>query len=203
MAVQPNPSAARRGVCLHSSQEIPALAGSMIAKLAKRFATTFDCVNGGFAFAAGALLISMLLFICYAVVMRYFFRSPIAWMIEVSEDIVLYICFLGTAWVLKMGGHVSVDLVYDRLNPKTKLLLDIIVSAMGVIICLILTWYSGASTWDHFQAGILHPKVLKIPKAILLGIIPVGFLMLSLQFLRQASGYLVRWRTSGKKELRE
>jgi TRAP-type C4-dicarboxylate transport system permease small subunit len=163
------------------------------------FVTAFDRFEAFLAFLAGILLSSMLLLICYAVLMRYFFLSPPGWIIEVTEDILLYITFLGAAWLLKERGHVSVDLIYERLNPKTKIVLDIIISIMGVIICLIMTWYSAASTWDHFQRGAVVVETLKMPKAILLGVIPIGFFTLSIEFIKQTHEYM-RCLTSGRQE---
>lgn len=166
--------------------------------LLRRLGTAIDFFNAGLAAIAGAMLISMVLLVSYAVFMRYLFSNPPGWDIEITEYMMLYLTFLTAAWLLKKQGHISIDLIYERLNPRAKLLLDLIVSALGVIICLVLTWYAGASTWDHIQRHAVVTETLKFPKAILLGIIPVGFLLLTIGFVRQTSGYLGCLRTSKK-----
>lgn len=171
----------------------------MVSKLSKWFSTIFDRIVDTLASLAGVLLIALMLLICYEVVMRYFFARPPAWAIEISEAMLLYITFLGTAWLLKVGGHVAVDIVYAQLNPKVKLSLDVITSAMGLVICLILTWYSGASAWDHFLRGARLTQALDYPKVILLAIIPAGFLTLSAQFLRQTRQYFGQWKDTRQK----
>jgi C4-dicarboxylate transporter DctQ subunit len=154
----------------------------------------FDRIIGAMAFLAGILLLCAMLLVSYEVLMRYYFGQSVAWAIEICEDILLFITFLGTAWLLKNEGHVTVEIIYVRLNPKTQKVLDIMTSVIGIFICAILTWYSAGSTLDHFQRGATVIKSLTLPKAMLLVIIPIGFFTLTLQFLRRTHGYLLEWR---------
>lgn len=153
-------------------------------KLYSRFSAVFDFITGFFTYVAGVILVGMLLLIIYEIVTRYFLLNPHGWAIEITEYMLQYICFLGTAWLLKRGGHVTLDLLYDRLNPRYQFLLKIIVSSMGVIICLILTWFTAGSTLDHFQRHELI-GTLDIPRGIILAVLPLGFFMLTVEFLRK------------------
>jgi len=153
-------------------------------------ALAFDRLIVFLAFLAGILLTSMAVLICYSVIMRYLFVRPQGWVVEIVEDSLLYITFLGTAWLLKKGGHVSVELVYERLSPKIQLLFDIFNSLMGLTICLIMTWYSAVTTWDHFQRGAVVVGTIRIPKAILLVVIPIGFFCLLVAFLKQTVDHI-------------
>lgn len=172
----------------------------MITRIASKTGAIFDYVIDATAGVAGGLVIVLMLIMCYEVAMRYFFRQPPVWAIEVCEYLLLLLTFLGAAWLLKMGGHVRVDIILGRLNPKAQTLLNIVTSGLGVIICLLLAWYGGKTTWDHFQRGILVAKTLTIPKAPLLAFISVGCFLLSIQFLRQTYGYIRSWRALAKKE---
>lgn len=149
---------------------------------------------------AGVLLVFVLLSVCAEVVMRYLFNRPIVWVIEISEVILLYITFLATAWLLKKGGHVKVDILLNRLNPRTQALLSIISCTVGVIVSLCFVWYGAQVTWDHFQRGYFEPTLLEIPSAALVAIIPVGGFLLLTQFLRDAHRYLRSWRVSPDRE---
>lgn len=171
-------------------------------KLLEKTRAIFDHTIDSLAGVAGVLVIGIMLVMCYEVVMRYFLNRPPAWAVEVCEYMLYLLAFLGAAWLLKLGGHVRVDIVLGRLNPKAQTLLNIATSAIGTIICLIIAWYGGESTIDHFQRGIPVVKTLKIPKAPLLAFISIGCFLLSIQFLRQTYGYVRSWGAMAKKEQR-
>ena len=68
------------------------------------------------AFLAGTLLVGAVLIVSLEICMRYFFRRPQVWTVEVCEYILFILAFLGAPWLLKKGGHVSVDIVVERLE---------------------------------------------------------------------------------------
>jgi len=137
-----------------------------------------------------------MLLILYAVFMRYFLGNPPGWDIEVSEYILVYVTFLGTAWLLKREGHVSIDFVYTRLNARTRWVLDIVISVIGVIACLSVTYFSGASTLDYIQRNVPTVETLKIPRAVILAILPIGFYFLSMVFLGKTLEHIKGDKTS-------
>ncbi len=152
------------------------------------------------AFFAGGMLVLTMLGVASDVVFRYFLNRPIAWMGEITEYILLYITFLGAAWLLRREGHVKVDMVLNNLNPRTRSLLNVITSIVGALACLALVWWGGVTTLDHFQRGQLFYKILEVPKFAIYIIIPVGSFFLFFQFLRRARGYLVSGKESRAKE---
>jgi len=143
---------------------------------------------------AGILLIFSMLSISVGVASRYLFGYPIAWVIEISEYSLVYITFLVAAWVLKMEGHVKMDLVFNRLSPKTQSMLNIITSGISAIVCFILFYYGVRVTWDLYQTRYFTPTILELPKFIFVAIIFIGSLFLFLQFLNKAFKYLSIWR---------
>jgi len=128
--------------------------------------------------------------------MRYFLNRPTVWTVEVTEYALLFLTFLGAAWVLKNEGHVRRDAVLNRLNPINRALLLTITSAIGAIVCLVLFLVTAESTYDVFQRGVHIASVLEPPKALILGVIPIGSFLLFIQFLRMARGNLRSWRAS-------
>jgi TRAP-type C4-dicarboxylate transport system permease small subunit len=82
------------------------------------------------AFAAGLLLSFILISVCLEVVMRYFLNRPLQWVIELTEYALLYITFLGTAWLLKKDGHIAVDVMLFRLGPRAQAFLGVFSSAI-------------------------------------------------------------------------
>lgn len=152
-----------------------------------------DRIIDAFAFTAGLLLSFILLSVCLEVVMRYFLNRPLQWVIELTEYALLYITFLGTAWLLKREGHITVDVILNRLGPKTRAFLGIFSSVIGIVICVLLVWFGFEVAWDHFQRGVYNPTVLEFPKAPIIAIIPIGSLVLLFQFGRRGYGFLIRF----------
>ena len=101
----------------------------------------FDVVIRAFLFVSGVLLTLIMLAVCTDVVMRYLFNRPIFWVAELSEYSLLYITFLGTAWLLKQDGHVKIDLFTSRLAPKKRERLAIVSASIGVFISAVFTYY--------------------------------------------------------------
>ena len=156
----------------------------------KRFLDIFDRTLNVMTFLAGILLIFIMLSVCMEVILRSFINRPQIWVTEVTECLLLYITFLGTAWLLREEGHVKVDLVLNRLKPQTTAFLGIISSIMGVLVSITLTIYGFNVTWDYFQRGIYTPTALEIPVYLILLIIPIGSLMLFIQFIRRTGKFV-------------
>lgn len=162
----------------------------MLNKLVAFFDHLLDLLGA----LAGTLVVFVMVVVGAHVVGRYLFHRPIAWVIEFSEYSLLYIVLLGSAWLLKSEGHVTVDILIHRLTPKSQSLLNFVTSILGIMACLILVWYGGQTTWDLFERGIMLQEVVTMPKWVIVAVIPVGSFLLLIQFLRRTGKYLKAWR---------
>jgi len=163
-------------------------------KLTNRLGIIFDRINDIFVVLASLFLVFIVLSVTTEVVLRYFFNSPTLWIVEVNENNLLYITFLAAAWVLRRDGHVKIELVLTRVNPRTRDLIMLITSVIGILICLVLTWYAARLTWLDYVRGTYKPSLNMIPEASILFIIPLGTFLLSIQFLRRTWNYFKSWR---------
>ena len=146
------------------------------------------------AVIAVLLLAFIMLSVSAEVVTRYFVGRQMLWVIEVTEYCLVWIAFLGAACVLKREAHVVMDIVLIRLEPRTQALVNAITSIIGVVICLVVTWYGVEVTLDFYRRGHFLPSVLEPPSFVLYAIIPVGSLLLAIQFVRRTYGYIQGWR---------
>ena len=168
-------------------------------KLVRKVTTIFDGTVNLLAVLAAVLMVFILFLIVAEVVSRGFWNHPIPGVIEATAFSLLYITFLGTAWVLREERHVKIDLVLTRLKPANQALLNMITSLISAIVCLVIAWFAVKATWTSFELGYTSPTDLAFPKWILLSVIPVGSFMLSIQFLRRAYGYIRGRKTSQDK----
>lgn len=156
----------------------------------------FDFAIDKMARLGDVILIFLMLSVCADVILRYFFNRPQAWIAEISEYLLLYITFLGAAWVLKNEGHVTVDVLVTLASPKTRAVFGVISSVIGAFVFLVVFWFGTQETLDLFKRGVHNPSVLEFPKAPLVAIIPFGSLFFMIQFLRRTFGFLRSLRES-------
>ena len=80
-----------------------------------------DFVCKLFAAVAGVLLIVVTVLIGYVILARMIHISSPAWVTQFTEYALLWITFLGTAWVLGRNRHIAIDLVTSQLGQRKKL----------------------------------------------------------------------------------
>jgi len=161
-----------------------------------RFWAVFDRTIGILAFLSGVLIIFAMLVVCTDVSSRFFWNYPIMWVPEITALSLLFIAFLGTAWLLKEEGHVRVDIILARVSPRTQALLGIFASIIGIFTCLFLVWYGIQVSWQFTAEGIADPTILELPKGPISTIIPIGSFLLFIQFLRGTYSYWRKWQVS-------
>jgi len=152
--------------------------------------TIFDRILDGLAFLAGILLVIASFGVGVMIFSRYFLNRPMGWMIEIDEYILLYLAFLLAAWVLKKEAHVKMDVVIEHLSPRIRLVSNVIGSILGVMVCMVLTWFGTKVTWHLFQSGTLTTTYLQLPKYPFMFVIPFGSFMFMIQFIRRAYGFI-------------
>ena len=168
-------------------------------KPANRISRIFDHVLTIGAALSGVILVFVMLSIAIDVALRYSLNQSLEWAVEVSEYLLVGLTFFAAAWVLKRGGHVRMDQLFNTLGTRTQNILNAITSFLSAIACLILVWYGIRVTLDHIQTGDRYYTTLEAPKWPVSAIIVVGFLLLLFQFLRRIRGYLADWKASSNR----
>jgi len=169
-------------------------------KLLAKGGAIFDRINEAISWFISGLLAFTLLSVCCDVIFRSLPIGSLFWVMEIDEYILLYITFLGAAWVLKREGHVKMDLVLSRLKPATQARLDTITSILGAIVCLVVAWYGAQTTWDLFRTGYYEETMLSLPTFHLHAVVTLGCFLFCIQFLRRIYGYRGSWRASLSEE---
>ena len=152
----------------------------------KKIIRIFDSVLDAGAALSGALLVAVMLLTSIKVFFRYGLREGLMGVDQISGTLLLYIAFLGAAWVLRREEHVTIDLLVTRLRPKARRRLTCTNSVIGALVCLVVAFYGTVEAVTSWQRGILIPAEIEIPRVINLGVIPLGAFLLCLQFMRRA-----------------
>jgi len=142
-----------------------------------------DRLNAAMAWIAALMVLFMMLAISYAVAARYLWGESLPWVVEVSSYLMLYITFLGTAWLLRQNGHVEVDLVLSNLKPRTAAGFRAVSSIFGALVSLVLAWQGSVVTIDYFQRDVTAMGILNTPQWLLLAVMPLGGFLLFIVFI--------------------
>jgi TRAP-type C4-dicarboxylate transport system permease small subunit len=154
-----------------------------------------DAVLDGCLGLVNILLILVIVIVIADVGSMYFFNRSLQWSLEISEYVLVYMAFLGTAWLLREDGHIRFDLVIQVLPFRIKKFVEILNSLIGLLICCLVTWYGIVTVMDLHVKGIRMETVLHLPKEVVLVVIPLGTALMALQFIRRIAG-LVRKRSA-------
>jgi C4-dicarboxylate transporter DctQ subunit len=148
----------------------------------------FDKLLGILAAVSGLILIFLMVAVCIDVIMRYLLNRPLSWVIEIAEYLLVYMTFLGAAWVQKLEGHVRVDVLTMMVSPRAQSRMAFASSLIAAFVFLIIAVFGTIETWDTFEKGVRFPSMLEFPKAPILAVIPFGSFFFMIQFLRKAHG---------------
>ena len=149
-----------------------------------RLNRALECVEMGMAILAGLLIAFITISIGLSITLRAFNLQVPLWSVQFNEYSLLWITFLGAAWLLREGRHVALDIVTRRLKRRNLAIFHVFHSVFGLLVCGVLTFYSGAVTWDLFQRGVMDVRAVDVPKYLILLVVFLGLLMLTLEFMR-------------------
>lgn len=155
----------------------------------KTFFKWLDRIENIFAAIGMWMIAFMMGLVVFEVIIRNLFNYSFGWSIDYTSYALLYIAFLGAAWLLREGGHVSVNILEEYLPAQRLKFLDYIIVISGILLSLILVYFGIGVTWDLYVNDIRSLTVVKTPLAYVVMIIPVGSLLLLLEFFRK--GYLL------------
>lgn len=143
------------------------------------------------------VLMSLLTFI--QVILRYIFNSSIVFSEELSRYLFVWLTFIGIAYGVKKGSHLSVDVVFNRLKGPVRTAVSVLAMALYISFAVLMVIHSYryfarvAATAQLAASMNLHMKwVALAPLA--------GFVLVLYRLLQQSvSGIVYFIRNRGEK----
>ena len=119
----------------------------------------------------------------YEVVVRYFFNAPTTWGYELTGYLFGTCSMLGGAYCLHFDMHVRMGLIRDRVSPRTRALIDILMMLFMLFFISVLLWKSSGYAYDTTITLERSTTVWAPPYWPYTIILPLAALMLLLQAL--------------------
>jgi len=162
-----------------------------------RFADLCDALNRRIGRAVGWLALLMVLVGAFNAVARYLGRFTGAELasnayIELQWYLFSALFLLGAADALREDAHVRVDVLYQRFGPRVRAAIDLGGTLLFLLpFCVLVV----VTSWTMFEAswaiGEQSPDPGGLARYPVKALIPLGFVLLSLQGLAHAIRQLV------------
>ena len=123
---------------------------------------------------SGIGLLALMVVMAADVIGRYFFKHPIPGAYELVEYLMAVFVPCCIAYSAERKCHVGVDILVERLAPRTRLLVEIVTQAITIVLVLVVV-RQGWIGFSEALSSTMKSAVLQIPNAPFLLSIPVGF----------------------------
>jgi len=109
---------------------------------------------------AAAMLAAMFFSFILQIFARYVMDEPFGWTLELCLTLWIWIVFWGNAFIVRHDEHVTFDVLYHRVGPRTRRIFALI-SAAAIVIGMAASLYP---TWDYIDfLKIKKSATLRIP----------------------------------------
>ncbi len=117
---------------------------------------------------AGITLLLIMVVTVVDITGRYFFGRPVAGTVELTQFGMVVVVFLGLAWTERERGHITVDLLYERLPRIMRRVVGVLAYLIGITAVVVGFWKLLAFRAQMQRGGYatpvldldIHPLVL-------------------------------------------
>jgi TRAP-type transport system small permease protein len=156
-----------------------------------RISLVYERLLTGCGFIVGFTIVIIAVLITLDVLLRNLDLYSSGALLELTEYALFVITFVGAPWVLWLGGHVRVDLLFTVVPAPFARAMEIVADAAGLFFSGVMGWHGFSVALVSFERGDLIVKQLVVPEWILMAVIPASCALLSVEFLRRI---VATWR---------
>jgi TRAP-type C4-dicarboxylate transport system permease small subunit len=136
------------------------------------------------AFVAAFLMAAMMVVITIDVVLRNLGYQSSAHFFTFTEYALLIIPCMGAPWLAREKGHIYVEILLMALPPRLRAWVTLLVGLICIGVCLVIAWYGFDITLRDFVQNEKDVRSLDMPRWMIVGWIPLSFLMMAVEFAR-------------------
>jgi TRAP-type C4-dicarboxylate transport system permease small subunit len=149
-------------------------------------------------------IVLLVFFTAYEVCMREIFGKPTIWTNEITSYLLVWVGLLGVVYAYDKGAHVSVDLIFRRMDIRIQRFFNIITSILTFLFGLCVLIYGFNYWWIGYLRGWRHFGMLDVPMSYTRIALPITGLLLTFQvsITIYDSIRMLKSREKGKDSLR-
>jgi len=146
-----------------------------------RFCDAIDAINEWTGLVFGFAIAVVTAVVIWEVVARGAFAHPTVWANETTVYLSAVAYLVVGGYALLHRRHVRIDVIYERLSPRTRARLDLFTFVFFVLYAGTLVWVGGEMAWASIQQAETtgtpwNPPIWPVKLAI-----PIAGLLLLLQ----------------------
>lgn len=146
----------------------------------RKFTGIVTSINTWAARLAGGLVLVISFFAAYEAVSRDLFGQPTKWSLSISQFLLLYAVFLGSAYCFLRGGHIRIEILVDRLKGKSKRVLTAIGYLLAAFYVVVLGWKGYEFFFKAYKHHWLTLSTIQVRADLIYLAIPLGCLLMLL-----------------------
>ena len=141
----------------------------------------FNRIGDVLGWLSSILFLLLLANVVYDVVMRYAFNDVSIGFQEMEWHLFASVFLLGVPYAIKAGGHVRVDVFYERLSMKAQAIIHILGTLIFLIpFCLSVAWFGVDFAKESFALGETSGDPGGLPyRWIIKAMIPLSFFFMA------------------------
>jgi TRAP-type C4-dicarboxylate transport system permease small subunit len=143
----------------------------------------YDRLIAGLAGLAGISLFVIAAMIVVDVVLRNIGLRPPQAISALTEYALLYATMAAAPWLVRTGGHVTIQTLTERLPDGLHANLRRIILITAVLLCLVLSIAALGMAIESFNRGDVDVRSIDLPRWLLFAPLAFGFLLLAAEFL--------------------
>ncbi len=113
---------------------------------------------------------------------RSLFNHSLAWAQEITQFLIILICFVGLSYGARCARHIRMTAIYDQLSRRHRKVMTIFISAATAALLFYLAWHAFHYVYIVYDLGSVSP-VLEIPLFIVYLAAPLGLIMAGIQYV--------------------
>ena len=148
----------------------------------KRLINLIDNLSGIGGWLAGMLMAVALAVSVAEIVIRSFLDKTLYITDEYTGYLMAMLTFMGLAYTLRERGHIRMMFLPHIIKGRAHVMYNMACYVVGFLFCAGLTWFTGEFFWDSVVSESQSMQVSETYLAIPQFFLPVGSLLLTLQF---------------------
>ena len=104
----------------------------MIRKLGCQYVRVAERISENVGLGVSWLTGLLVIVVCYDVFTRYLLKNSLVAVQELQWHLFALVFLLGAAYTLKHDRHVRVDVLYSNFSPKTKAIVNLVLSLIHI-----------------------------------------------------------------------
>lgn len=158
-----------------------------VARLARGLAW----VEGGVMTVSAVLLLTIMMIVVADVFMRYLLNRPFSFTYDlVGLYLLAGLFFLSLSDTFRVGAHVSVDILVQRLPPLGRRASEITTALVGIPVFTAIGWLGWERAWDNWVSDDVLAGAIPWPTWASAVLVPLGCGLLVLRLLLHLAGHV-------------